>query len=662
MKLQKIRVTNFRSVDDSEEFEVDPVTCLVGKNEAGKSAILLALAALNPNEATPVSMDRERDYPRRNLVRYGQIHGNSDAVVIWTTWDLDKSESEAIADDVGDHVLKSPRVEISRRYGGGIEVNAELDYSASVKHHFDQFALDASERSMLKSPATTDKLTEALDGLPSPTPKHRALLEYLNEKGNTRSRVKNRIIAALPTFMYVSAYDRMDGAIQIEETQERIRSQEIEFDEHRGARLFVDFLDYAGVAIDEITKVTTYETFNAMLQAASTNITDQILEYWSQNPDLDVEVKIDGARSGDPAPFDQGTIARARIKNNLHRVDTPFSERSAGFVWFFSFLVKFTQVKNTGSPVILLLDEPGLSLHGKAQGDLLRFINDKLAPLHQVIYTTHSPFMVPADKLQRVRIVEDRVDNKKTPRRSNGTKVTQDVLRVEADTLFPLQGALGYESTQTLYVGEHTLLVEGPSDILYLQALSEALKARGRTGLDARWTLCPAGGIDRIMPFVSLFAGKQLHVAVLSDEAHGAKGKVEKIRKSDILRAGHFYTVADFIDAAEGDIEDIFDPGLYATIVNLSYALPEPHQVTVKKLDQDISTPRIVKKVEAMFKLMPETIPTFDHFAPAAWLIRNLDVLAGESKPIEETLVVAEHVFEKFNGLLDKVQFHPNAR
>ena len=653
MKLRKIRVTNFRSVDDSEEFEVDRVTCLVGKNEAGKSAILLALAALNPNEATPVSMDRERDYPRRHLVRYRQNHGDSEAVVIQTTWDLDESEIQAIEKDVGDDVLKSSRVEISRRYGRKIEVKAELDYGASVKHHCDQFALNASERSMLRSPETTDALMEALDGLASPTPKHQALQQYLNEKGDARTRVQNRVIAALPTFMYVSAYDRMDGAIQIEETQERIQNQEIEFDEHRGAQLFVDFLDYAGVAVDEITNVSTYETFNAMLQAASTNITEQILEYWSQNPDLDVEVKIDEARSGDPAPFDQGTIARARIKNNLHKVDTPFSERSAGFVWFFSFLVKFTQVKNTGSPVILLLDEPGLSLHGKAQGDLLRFIDDKLGPSHQVIYTTHSPFMVPADELQRVRIVEDRVDVTKTPRRSDGTKVTQDVLRVEADTLFPLQGALGYEATQTLFIGEHTLLVEGPSDILYLQALSAALKARGRTELDARWTICPAGGIDRIMPFVSLFAGRRLHVAVLSDEAQGAKGKVERIRKSDILRAGHFYTVADFIDAAQGDIEDIFDPEIYAVIVNRSYGLPEPHRVTVEKLDQDPSTPRVVKKVEAMFQLMPDTIPMFDHFTPAAWLIRNPDVLAEESKPIEDTLAVAEHVFEKFNGLLD---------
>ena len=652
MKLIKIQVTNFRSVDDSEEFEVDPVTCLVGKNEAGKSAILLALAALNPNSATPVTLDKERDYPRHNLVRYEQIHGKEDAVVVRTIWQLDESEIQVIAEDVGKDVLACRLVEVSRCYGRDIEVSAKLNYSAAVKHNLKLFALNASERSRLRSPETPDQLIEALNGLSSPTEKHVQLREYLDERDDVGKRVQCQVIRALPTFMYVSSYDRMAGAIQIEEARE-IQTGEDDSDENRGARLFIEFLEYAGVPLDSITNVPTYENFNALLQAASTGITDQILEYWSQNPDIDVEVRIDAARHGDPPPFNTGTVARARIKNNLHRVDTPFSERSAGFVWFFSFLVKFAQVKNAGGPVILLLDEPGLSLHGKAQGDLLRFIDEKLAPFHQVIYSTHSPFMVPADELRRVRIVEDKIDGTKIPRRSYGTKVSQDVLRVDADTLFPLQGALGYEATQTLFVGAHTLLVEGPSDILYLQALSDALEARGRTKLDSRWTMCPAGGIDRIMPFVSLFVGKELHVAVLSDEARGAKKKVNRIRKSDILRAGHFYTIADLVDAPEADIEDIFDPEVYADIVSRSYALPEAHRITTKKLNQDTSTTRLVKKVEAMFNVMPESIPVYDHYTPAAWLIRHSDVLVGQSEAIERTLSVAERIFETFNRLLE---------
>lgn len=656
MILKKIHVTNFRSVEDSEPFDVDPVTCLVGKNEAGKTAILLALAALNPNDATPVSIDRERDYPRRNLTRYKEIHNGEEARVIHTVWELEERETSAIEEAVGEGVLKSTQVQVSRRYDERTEVDVQLDYRKAVDHLCAKYRLSAPEKSSLRSPSTTTEMLEALSNLPSPTPKHLALREHLSDGGTARVRTTKILRDALPSFMYVSAYDRMDGAIQIEETKRRIESGEIDYDEHRGARLFIDFMEYAGVAIDEITEVETYETFNALLQSASADITDQVLEYWSQNPELDVDVRIDQSRIGDPRPFDTGTIARARIYNPLHRVDTPFSERSAGFVWFFSFLVKFAQVRSTTGPVILLLDEPGLSLHGTAQGDLLRFIDDKLAPKHQVIYSTHSPFMVPADGLDRVRIVEDKVDESARRRRSHGTRVTRDVLKVEAESLFPLQGALGYKVTQSLFIGEHTLLVEGPSDILYLHALSAALKARKRTELDSRWTLCPSGGIDKIMPFVSLFAGNDLHVAVLSDRAHGDKGRIQKIKESDVLQASHFYTVTDFIGAAEGDVEDVFDPALYSEIVNRSYNLADDHRITVAKLNQDTSTSRLVKKVETLFNNLPPGVPSgapaFSHYTPADWLLRNPEVLSSQSDAVDRTLAVAEQIFQTFNALL----------
>jgi predicted ATP-dependent endonuclease of OLD family len=111
------------------------------------------------------------------------------------------------------------------------------------------------------------------------------------------------------------------------------------------------------------------------------------------------------------------------------------------------------------------------------QADLLRYIEEKLKPDHQVIFTTHSPFMVPADRLDWVRTVEDVVVQKGQKFVSVGTRVGGDVLSTDRDTLFPLQAALGYEITQSLFVGEHTLLVEGPSDILYLKAASNALSA-----------------------------------------------------------------------------------------------------------------------------------------------------------------------------------------
>lgn len=110
--------------------------------------------------------------------------------------------------------------------------------------------------------------------------------------------------------------------------------------------------------------------------------------------------------------------------------------------------------------------------------------------------------------------------------------------------------------------------------------------------------------------------------------------------------------MAELIGAPEGDIEDIFDPEVFAQIVNNSYDLPQSHRITADKLGKDTTTARVVKKVEAMFNLMPETIPTFDHYTPAAWLIRSPDALSEKSEQIEQTLSVAEDVFETFNGLL----------
>jgi len=92
MKLIEAHVTNFRSAEDSEPFSLENITCLVGKNEAGKSAILLALAALNPHPSTPVVFDRERDYPRRHLTAYSQRHKGEEAVAIQTKWKLTDEE------------------------------------------------------------------------------------------------------------------------------------------------------------------------------------------------------------------------------------------------------------------------------------------------------------------------------------------------------------------------------------------------------------------------------------------------------------------------------------------------------------------------------------------------------------------------------------------
>ncbi len=576
-------------------------------------------------------------------------------MAVATEWTLSDDEVAEVSEFLGVDALTSPNFKVTRKYGGDLQFEHTINFGVVFDHLFSTFALSGEEIAALVEARTTNELITALKKLEEPTDAQKRLKTHLEEKGTATQQLNSYLEARLPKFMYVAAYDRMDGTVQFNQIQQ-LRSQGLlNRDEHRGKKLFLEFLEYAGISLDELLSQNTYETYNAVLQAASNKITDQILEYWTQNPDLLVEVRVAAGMPGDPAPFNEGSIARARIFNSLHRVDTPFSERSAGFVWFFSFLVKFAQVKNEPNPVILLLDEPGLTLHGKAQGDLLRFFKEKLAPHHQIIYSTHSPFMVPADDLASIRVVQDIIEIKNGRRTPLGTKVREDVLTQDPDTLFPLQAALGYDLTQSLFVGENTLLVEGPGDILYIQALSDALRRRNRATLDPRWVICPAGGIDKIHSFAKLFAGNALNIAVLSDQAAGDKRKIEDLRKSQILKAGQFHTVAELLDRPEADIEDLFAPGLFAEILNHTYSLPAEHTLSTTKLDAaDETTSRLIKKAEAYFKLLPETIEMLDHFAPAAWLVRNGEMLDATTPEVNETLDRAELVVRTFNALLER--------
>ena len=609
---------------------------------------------------TPVSYDVERDYPRRFLTEYTERHPKENAKVVSTKWTMTDEEKKKIQDEIGDALQDKPVV-ISCGYKD-TEPTWELpiDYAKAAQNLIATEKLNKEEKASLADVETTSKLRESLEKIKEPRSRQKRLLERLTAypekcfKGFAEASLK----PGFPRFMYSSHYDRMVGEIRLDTFEARKAKQHPVFTQwgeiKPGEQVFVDFLEYAGTSLKEIATANTYESLNARCEAASSHITAQLLEYWTQNPNIEFEVRVTKAEAGDPAPFNEGIIARARVKNNLHKLSLPFSERSAGFVWFFSFLVKFAQVQKTAGNLILLLDEPGLTLHGKAQGDLLRYFDEKLAPRHQVIYTTHSPFMVPADNLPAVRIVEDRIFQPRPGQwTSEGTKVRDDTLATDRDTLFPLQGALGYEITQTLFVGKHTLLIEGPGDILFLESLSSALVRRGKTGLNRRWTMCPAGGIDKIQPFVALFSGQKLDIATLSDYAKPDKKKFESLRQNKVLESERLLNFATILGLQEADIEDIFSPALYAEVINEAFDLPAANRATAQLLlDADQNTTRLVKKAEAFFAVLPPGAPEFNHFAPAGWLFFNPGVLDQKTPEVNETLDRAEKVIAALNKLL----------
>lgn len=126
MKLKSVRVTNFRSVLDSGEVEIAETTCLVGKNEAGKTAFLKALEGLKPVDDTS-TYEVTRDYPRRDLSNYDRRHPDGSAQVIETTWTLSEDDYEILSDEFGADVLTGDEITVTRGYGSAKTWTVPID-------------------------------------------------------------------------------------------------------------------------------------------------------------------------------------------------------------------------------------------------------------------------------------------------------------------------------------------------------------------------------------------------------------------------------------------------------------------------------------------------------------------------------------------------------
>lgn len=648
MKLINVRIKNYKCIEDSNAFSIDDVTCLVGKNESGKSALLEAIEKLNPIDASNAGF-HELDFPRRRQSQAKQDNSIESAEALVTTWQLDESDQDALKEQFCINPIKGEPFERTQGYGKGSTWAISVKDIELVKAYLDDSKLNEAEKKDLADVKTIENLISKLSEIPDRSQNQQELLDLLNadfKRGTATLGVIDFLVTRLPKVLYFSEYYRMPGRASVEEIKRLKASGQLE----ASHKVFLALLALASTKLDDFENVHLSEQLYANLEGVSNRITDEIFEFWSQNKNLEVEFKYDQGRSEDPAPFNSGWVFSTRIKNTRHRASVNFDERSTGFIWFFSFLVWFSQVKQEyGENLLILLDEPGLALHAKAQADLLRYINERLKGRYQVIYTTHSPFMIDPENLMSVRTVEDKVGPNNEV---EGTKVGDAVLSADKDTLMPLMGALGIEITQTLFVGPHTIIVEGPGDILYLTAMSSELKKKGRTGLDPRWTIAPAGGLDKVQSFVSLFSSAVKNIAVLTDFATGDRNKIENLRKSKLLADGRILTAEKYAGQAEADIEDILGRDAYIALVNMTYELKGKSALPAKKPSD--APMRCLKEVEAHMALQADK-PEFDHFAPSRYLIENLGELAGTLPGFDAALQRFEEVFKDLNKLLDLI-------
>ena len=450
----------------------------------------------------------------------------------------------------------------------------------------------------------------------------------------------------VPKFLYFDEYYQMEGQVNIQELKQR-QANELLIESDRP---MLGLIELARLDVDQLLAARNTQDLVSRLEGASNHLSEQILKFWSQNKHIQIRFDLRPGLSEDPEGMRGGMNLWGSVYDTKHRVTTPLGTRSRGFVWFFSFLAWFSQQRKRNVPLILLLDEPGLFLHASAQDDLLRYIEQELKPHHQVIYTTHSPFMVDPTNFSRIRIVRDKSmeSDDELPLEQQGTKVFSDVLKADQGSLFPLQGALGYDIAQTLFIGPNCLIVEGVSDLLYLSTISDVLARHQRIGLSDAWTITPVGGSDKVTTFVSLLGSqKKMRVATLIDFQKSDQQAIENLYKAKLLAKKNVHTFAEFTDASEADIEDMFEPQLYLDVVNGEYDKELVKPIELKDLG---GHPRILVNIDSWLKANPLTTGPFNHYRPARYFAESTADLGP--KLSNETLDRFEAAFKKLNALL----------
>lgn len=536
MRLLKYKVTNFRSVKDSGWINCDDVTTLVGINEAGKSNLLLALWKLNP--AFGGEIDILHDLPVDKL---SELRDKVDETCfVEADFEICSETAIAIGEKVGCDMSNVKTVSISRRYNK----TRYVDFHG-VK------------------PKST--LTEVISNKDD---EGNTITETIQKDYDSQTLI-NAIVEHMPKFVYYSNYGNLSTRIYLPNVvkwlnNETVPGIDINEDQVRTLRVLFKFVNLEPKEIlnlgkdsaadrrfngqnpsqGEIDKVDeAKEKRSILLQSASTKLTKEFKEWWKQG-----EYKFRFEADGD--------YFRIWVSDSIRPAEVSLELRSTGLQWFLSFyLIFLVESQDIHKNAILLLDEAGLTLHPLAQKDLAKFFN-KLSQTNQIINTTHSPFIVDTNNIDRCKVVY--VDD-------NGLTVASDNLRQSSDKLneksiYAVHAALGLSVSDILLQGCKPVIVEGPSDQIYLSTIKQILISNKQIAPKDEIVFVPSGGVRGIQGVVSIIGSKnnELPYVIIDSDKSGAdtKSKLEKgqLYSEDKKKIIEIKTFAGF-DGAE--IEDI---------------------------------------------------------------------------------------------------------
>ena len=599
MQLTEFRVQNYKIINDTGWIPVGNLNIFVGKNESGKSALFRALSKLNPSDGE--GYDGLKEFPRQ---RYAEEITRTDWPVASGKFRLIHREQEDIR-GLSELCRDVEEVEVTRHYTGkysityhpdiGVELVSTGDLTYVIDVAIEQIRnLIAPEGRGEALGRIKEELLSLLEGQKEAIPEggqvqKRQITDLINaikSRGNEQWQLElvtpicepmyslirqievyeslmaaNRyIIDHLPRFVYFDQYNVIESSIHIptfiatlksHPDSPGLRATHCLF---RHVNLDLDILDKLGThrnATDENPTIRRQVDERSILLSTASNQMSRRFENWWGQRRLRFRYDIDG------------DYFRVWVSDDLDPSEIELELRSAGLQYFFSFyLIFLVESGDAYQDSILLLDEPGMQLHGTAQQDAVKLF-ERLAQENQIMYSTHSPFMLDIDHLERVRTVHESADGT--------TQVSVNEWPKDHDSLFPLEAALAYRIASRTLVAGRQLLVEDIVDLWILQAMNYVLEKLGKPGLDPEITISPAGGTANLLPLATLVRARHGNVACLISGHDIPAAVISHLSSRTTGREQSLLMYSQITNQSGSTIEDLFTPEFYSRCVRDVY-------------------------------------------------------------------------------------------
>jgi len=578
MRLTSARVQKYRSIKDTGWFEIEPQkTIMVGPNEAGKTIALQALQQINVPDGV-AGFDALRDYPRSeyNDITAGRVDpadievvsakfslddddiaklppGYENAVYVRSTFlsnrkthHVEGGPARAVIDSGLTKDLARMATHADKQYSGEPDSAPSRMLAAVTKGWREDFYMTMDQGAALRG--WLDSIAALVDESNTAEEKRYDRLVTLSGRPAEHDQALNVLRERLPVFVLFNNYFRVRPLIHLQHLADRVDNGLLDDEQYdHGNLCLMKLLGFTARELSNLGRAAeppasdsvalrTYrdqlDRRSYQLNAASVRLTREIRGVWHPDPH-----RAEADRLRVQA---DGQYLKVVVEDDLG-VEIELDQRSEGYQWLVSFFVVFfAEAMDKHENAILLLDEPGLSLHGLKQREFRSTIS-KLAENNQTIYTTHSPFLVGPDELDLVRVVE-------LTDREEGSRVHTTVTATDTASLLPLQEALGYDLAQSLFAHQRNLVLEGLTDYWYVDGTAQLLRDAGLADLSDKIAMLPAVGAGKVVYYATILHANHLKVAALldsdsaGDQAAQQETLVHTLGNKNILRTKDAYT------------------------------------------------------------------------------------------------------------------------